>query len=69
MEQILPYNARFYCLFKTDHPLIWKFMVTLDNLNADYDNTISRLELGREITRYRKRHVKYTIEYRKECKE
>ena len=35
------------CLFKTGHPRIWNFMVTLNDLITDYDNDISRLELGR----------------------
>ena len=63
------YHARLKCLFKTGHPRIWNFMHTLNDLITDYDNDISRLVLGREITRSRKKQVKINIEHRKECKE
>ena len=63
------YHARLKSLFKTAHPRIWKFMAILNDLIADYDNEISRLQLGREITRPRKRQVILDFEYRKECKD
>ena len=51
------YHARLKCLFKTSHPRFWNFMHTLNDLITDYDNDISRLVLGREITRSRKKQV------------
>ena len=44
-------------------------MHTLNDLITDCDNDISRLVLGRLITRSRKKQVKINIEHRKECKE
>ena len=44
-------------------------MDTLNTTIADYDNEISRLEQGKDITRSRKIHVRVNMEYRKSCKE
>ena len=63
------YHAKLKCLFKTSHPRIWNFIITLNDVIADYNNDISRLELGLEITRPRKKQVKIEMEFRKECKE
>ena len=43
-------------------------MAILNDVITDYDNEISRLQLGREITRSRKRQVMLDFEYRKDCK-
>ena len=63
------YHARLKCLFKSSHPRIWNFMNTLNNLIADYDNDISRLKHGFEITRSRKKQVRINLEHRNECKQ
>ena len=44
-------------------------MAILNDVIADYDNEISRLQLRREITRSRKRQIMLDFEYRKDCKE
>ena len=44
-------------------------MNTLNNLIADYDNDISRLKHGFEITRSRKKQVRINLEHRNECKQ
>ena len=63
------YHSHLKSLFKSSHPQIWKFMDTLNNAIADYDNEISRLEQGRNITRSRKKHVRDNMQYRNVCKE
>ena len=63
------YHARLKCLFKSSHPRIWNFMKNLNNIIADYDNEISRLLHGNEITRSRKKDVRLNLEHRNECKE
>ena len=63
------YHARQKCLFKSSHPRIWNFMDTLNNLIADYDNDISRIKHGYEITRSRKKQVRINLEHRNECKQ
>ena len=53
--------AHLKCLFKSSHPQIWKFVDTFDKAIAYYDNEISRLEQGKEITRSRKIHARVNI--------
>ena len=48
------YHSVLKSVINSSHPRIWNFMTILNELIADYDNEITRLEQGREITRTRK---------------
>ena len=47
MEQ--SHNLRSY--MKTNNPNVWKFVIPMDKLLADYDLELKRLENGLQITR------------------
>ena len=63
------YHARLKSVVRSSHPRIWNFMMILHELIADYDNELSRLEQGREVTRCRKKKNRINDELRTVCKE
>ena len=63
------YHGKLKTIIKSSHPRIWNIMTAINDIIADYDNEMARLQLGREITRSSKRKHVITNERRKQSKE
>ena len=51
---------------KTNHPNVWKFMLALQSVMADYDLELGRLDNGLEITRAPKKKTILNVQQRTE---
>ena len=49
------YHGKLKTIVKSNHPRIWNFMTAINDIIADYDNEMARLQQGREITGSSKR--------------
>ena len=63
------YHGKLKSIIKSSHPRIWNFLTVINDIIADYDNEMARIQEGREITRLSKKKNVMNNEHRKRCKE
>ena len=63
------YHGRLKSIIKCNHPRIWNFLETLNEIIPDTDNELARLKSGLPITRPRKKKSLVNEEYRRKCNE
>ena len=63
------YHAKLKFIIKSSHPRIWNFLTGINEIIADYDSEMARIQQGREITRSSKKKNVMNNERRKRCKE
>ena len=63
------YHAKLKLIIKSSHPRIWNFLTVINEIIAEYDREMARIQQGREITRSSKKKNVMNNERRKRCKE
>ena len=63
------YHAKLKFIIISSHSRIWNFLTVINEIIADYDSEMARLQQGREITRSSKKKNVMNNERRKRYKE